>query len=78
MRSGRKAIVGERDRSKTEALNRYSERFPGRVALMLAPLTTEEQALAEGFIREVRRGDRTSVSSLRPVPDLGLVVLDKA
>jgi primosomal protein N' (replication factor Y) (superfamily II helicase) len=80
VRSGRQAIVLVSEIAQTpEALERYAEHFPGRVALMHSHLPSarrmEMWAAIAGRRYDVVIGPRSALFA--PVPDLGLVVLDE-
>ena len=78
--SGRKAIVLVSEIAQTpEALERYSELFPGRVAVLHSELAVPERwqlwrEVSEGRY-DVVLGPRSALFA--PVPRLGLVVLDE-
>ncbi len=80
MRMGRRAIVLVSEIAQTpEALERYSERFPGRVALLHSELPDAERwRLWRGIYQgrfDVVVGPRSALFA--PVSELGLVVLDE-
>ena len=77
---GRRAIVLVSEIAQTpEALDRYSERFPGRVALLHSDLPDAERWLLWRRIQDgwfdVVLGPRSALFA--PVPNLGLLVLDE-
>ncbi|HEX2986621.1 MAG TPA: primosomal protein N', partial [Chloroflexota bacterium] len=80
LRLGRRAIVLVSEIAQTpEALERYSEQFPGRVALLHSELPDAERwqlwrGIYDGRF-DVVVGPRSALFS--PVPDLGLIVLDE-
>ncbi len=80
LRMGRRAIVLVSEIAQTpEALERYSERFPGRVALLHSELPDAERCrlwrgISEGRF-DVVVGPRSALFA--PVSELGLVVLDE-
>ncbi len=80
VRTGRRAIVLVSEIAQTpEALERYSERFPGRVALMHSALSSGQRwdmwrGVCEGRF-DVVVGPRSALFA--PVPDLGLIVMDE-
>ncbi|MHB1161357.1 MAG: replication restart helicase PriA [Chloroflexota bacterium] len=80
VRLGRRAIVLVSEIAQTpEALERYSERFPGRVALLHSRLRDAERwDLWQGIYHgrfDVVVGPRSALFA--PVPKLGLIVLDE-
>ncbi len=78
--AGRKAIVLVSEIAQTpEALDRYSELFPGRVAVLHSGLAGAERwrlwgAVAEGRY-DVVLGPRSALFA--PVPQVGLIVMDE-
>lgn len=80
IRSRRQAIVLVSEIAQTpEALDRYAERFPGRVALMHSDLPLSRRVEMWRAVREgcydVVIGPRSALFA--PVPNLGLIVLDE-
>ena len=80
VRSGRRAIVLLSEIAQTpEALERYAERFPGRVALLHSALPAARRwELWRGIYQgqfDVVIGPRSALFA--PLPDLGLIVLDE-